>query len=35
MLVFVISIDKRKDVIANSEGTGTQAIIREWMVMML
>jgi hypothetical protein len=35
MIVFVISMDKRKDVIANSEGTGTQAIIREWMAMML
>jgi hypothetical protein len=35
MIVFVISMDKRKDVIANSKGTGTQAIIREWMAMML
>lgn len=30
-IVFVISMDKRKDVIANSQGTGTTDIIREWM----
>jgi hypothetical protein len=35
MIVFVLSMDKRKDVIANSEGLGTQALIQEWMVMML